>query len=711
MDDLLNLSRKYASLGWHVLPVKGKVPIGGEGWQNKTTTDIEAAEVLATIGDGIGVQLGNKSGIVDVECDSEQATQELQELLGTIPVTPTFQSSRGCHYLFRWSDKWPAPTKAVFKIGAIEFRTGNSKAAQSVFPPSGGRTWIVSPETAVAEFPKIDEVCRLYEANHKRKEFTPLFDNSPSYGDNETLDVPKWLSKHGYGIIARDEVAGVTRWFIECPRRELHTTPDGVKDCCVTQSLDGKLGGHCFHQSCGMDTWDSLRDAIGPLEYSDFHDDESFDDANISAIINQLWPTQEQKDADVEHDSDEDFCRAMVPATGILRLVFDFYCSCAYRESHVMGLAVSLSLCETIFGRRVRSHTDMRTNDYNLILATTGSGKEACETAITKILNVADASGSHMLPPDVQSGNGLMHAIALNPCSVWVCDEFGKILQAVLDKKGNQHVKNIGNHLLKLYGKSAGSYGGAAHSDGVRNKVDQPHLVVLGLSTASTVFDSITSENVADGLLGRIAFWPVQDRPEPKTDLEIVTPSDELASKVAHWIQFAPGGGNLASVNPTPETVKMSVDARLRWQSHAKQIDEKMRSEPESRAAVWARVATRSMKLALVHRCARVEEPPANTCWDFVQVEIQDVNWGIKLANWLAKIACGLVKENTVDKSLGKAKMILIKAVENGPASRRELLRAFRSVTAGDLDSAAIELGLTTRKEINGGRPKVFYEK
>jgi hypothetical protein len=461
-----------------------------------------------------------------------------------------------------------------------------------------------------------------------------------------------------------------------------------------------------------MTDWQALKAALEPpksKDYDNLKPTESLE--HIDSIINQLWPTQEQKDADVEHDSDEDFCRAMVPATGILRLVFDFYCSCAYRESHVMGLAVSLSLCETIFGRRVRSHTDMRTNDYNLILATTGSGKEACETAITKILNVADASGSHMLPPDVQSGNGLMHAIALNPCSVWVCDEFGKILQAVLDKKGNQHVKNIGNHLLKLYGKSAGTYGGAAHSDGVRNKVNQPHLVVLGLSTASTVFDSITSENVADGLLGRIAFWPVQDRPEPKTDLEIVTPSDELASKVAHWIQFAPGGGNLASVNPTPETVKMSVDARLRWQSHAKQIDEKMRSEPESRAAVWARVATRSMKLALVHRCARVEEPPANTCWDFVQVEIQDVNWGIKLANWLAKIACGLVKENTVDKSLGKAKMILIKAVENGPANRRELLRAFRSVTAGDLDSAAIELGLTIRKDGSGGRPKVFYEK
>jgi hypothetical protein len=228
-------AKLYASLGWHVLPVKGKVPAGGDGWQFKTTDDQEAAEVLATIGDGIGVQLGNKSGIVDVECDSEEASLELERLLGTIPATPTFQSTRGKHYLFKWSAGWPAPNKAVFKIGAIEFRTGNAKAAQSVFPPSGGREWVVDPTTPVAEFPSMDRIHEAYEANHKRKEFQPISDSSPSYSDGETLDVPKWLSKHGVSIIGRDEVEGVTRWYIDCPCKDRHTTKDAVKDCCVTQ--------------------------------------------------------------------------------------------------------------------------------------------------------------------------------------------------------------------------------------------------------------------------------------------------------------------------------------------------------------------------------------------------------------------------------------------------------------------------------------------
>ncbi len=157
----------------------------------------------------------------------------------------------------------------------------------------------------------------------------------------------------------------------------------------------------------------------------------------------------------------------MVPKIGLLRDIFEFYNENAYRRSSVMGLAVAVSLCQTAFGRRISSYTDLRTNDYNVILAATGSGKEACESTITKILAAADETDSFLLPPDVQSGNGLMKAISHNPCSIWVCDEFGKILQAVLDKKGNKHIKDVGVHLLKLYGKSNGIYGGAAHSDGI----------------------------------------------------------------------------------------------------------------------------------------------------------------------------------------------------------------------------------------------------
>jgi hypothetical protein len=422
----------------------------------------------------------------------------------------------------------------------------------------------------------------------------------------------------------------------------------------------------------------------------------------------------ENLNLDFEEDfDDEDFCLSCIPESGLLRGVFDFYSEVCYRKSNMMGLAVSLSLCQTILGRRVRSHTDLRTNDYNLIIAPTGSGKEACETNITKILSAADASNSMLLPPDIQSGNGLMHAISQQPCGIWCCDEFGKILQAILDKKGNLHIKNIGNHLLKLYGKASGVYGGAAHSDGVRNKVVQPHLVLLGLATASTVFSGVGADQVSDGLIGRIAFFPVQDRPPEKETMSIAEPSAELVRAVRSWIEYTPGRGNLNDLFPEPSIVEMTPDALERWKQHRQGIDHKMREESESRAAVWARVAARAMKLALTHRCARLTSMAAETDFGLVKIEMEDIAWGIKLANWLARNACSLVQENTVDVELAKARALITEALKHGRVNRAVLLAANRSLTSGGLDAAAKSLGLIKTKEKSGkrGRPPEFYER
>jgi hypothetical protein len=94
----------YASLGWTVIPVRGKVPQGGTGWPSLATRDPGEAACLFEDWphDGVGVLLGAKSGIIDVECDNEQAAAELVEMfVGEIPITPCFQSSRGRHYLRR----------------------------------------------------------------------------------------------------------------------------------------------------------------------------------------------------------------------------------------------------------------------------------------------------------------------------------------------------------------------------------------------------------------------------------------------------------------------------------------------------------------------------------------------------------------------------------------------------------------------------------
>jgi len=419
-------------------------------------------------------------------------------------------------------------------------------------------------------------------------------------------------------------------------------------------------------------------------------------------------------DLDIEEElTDEEFCLDCVPASGLLRDIFGYYVDTCHQQSNIMGLAISLALCETLFGRRVRSHTDLRTNDYNMIIAPTSTGKEACEKVITKLLVQADATGSMLLPPDIQSGNGLMHAISHQPCGIWVCDEFGKMMQAFLDKRGNLHTKNIGNHLLKLYGKSDGIYGGAAHSDGVRNRVVQPHLVLLGLSTGSTFFSDLTEEQLSDGLIGRIAFFQVTDRPKPKEDVNIVDPSDSLIARIRNWIEYRPGTGNLTDLHPDPAVIRMTGEAKQRWTQHRMDIFERMNEQNESRAAVWARVAARSMKLALVHRCARLEGMATTTDFAQVQIEIEDIDWGIRLANWLARKCYSLVLQCVQIKSLAKAKAILLREVKPGErVSTQSLHRRYSMIESGTFAEAAADLGIDRIRIPSGrrGRPPEYYE-
>lgn len=406
---------------------------------------------------------------------------------------------------------------------------------------------------------------------------------------------------------------------------------------------------------------------------------------------------------------DEQFCAGSVPESGLLREIFDYYCQTSHRTSYVMGLAVAVSLCEMLFGRRITSHTDMRTNDYNVIMAPTASGKEACETTIAKILTSVDKCW--MIPPDVQSGNGLLKAVNTMPCGIWVCDEFGKVLEAILDKKSNNgHAKQIGTHLLKLYSKSSGIYGGAAHADGLRNETNQPHLVLLGLTTGQ-IFESIDSKQIQDGLFGRLAFWPVQNRPKRKANRAVPVP-ERLSLGAQQWLSWSPVTGNLGI--PDPAILEMSAEAEARWNHHADAIDERMEHESESRAAIWGRVAARAMKLSLVHRAARVEDDPGTVDWVFTRIEIQDVDWGIRVANWLARVACALIRENVVDNQAARARHVLETTVQKlGSVARRDLMREYRSISGSEFTAAAESLEKEGRivivNEQTTTKPRLVY--
>ena len=188
-----------------------------------------------------------------------------------------------------------------------------------------------------------------------------------------------------------------------------------------------------------------------------------------------------------------------------------------------------------------------------------------------------------------------------------------------------------------------------------------------------------------------------------------VEPSSELVERVRQWLAWSPGVGNAPDCPPIAETLLMTSEAAERWQHHAEEIDEKHDHESEAKAAIWARAAARSMKLAMVSVASRIQGDPGALWWASQRVEIGDIEWGIRLSNWLARSACEAIKARVVDKQQNKAKAFL-SVIPPGGSVAAQILQKNHGISKGDLEQAAMELGLERREEKNSrGRPSIVY--
>lgn len=120
----------YARGLW-VVPQWGRASV--LDWQNYQLNEDDLRYYFADDKPNVAIAL-HKSLWVDVECDSEEASTQLYELIGDVR-TPTWKSRRGLHRLFLRPEGAPDLNKVM--IGEIEVRGCSETAgALSTVPPS-----------------------------------------------------------------------------------------------------------------------------------------------------------------------------------------------------------------------------------------------------------------------------------------------------------------------------------------------------------------------------------------------------------------------------------------------------------------------------------------------------------------------------------------------------------------------------------------------
>jgi hypothetical protein len=141
------------SLGARIVPVArhDKRPLG-TAWQTRATDDPDTIARWLARGN-VGILLGH-GGLIDIEYDDDAGRLAFHAMRTAAGVpfadieTPTWESSRGVHRLYRLAGT--LPDRGWIKRGGLEIRLGG-KPAQSVLPPSihpsgVAYAWTISPQ-------------------------------------------------------------------------------------------------------------------------------------------------------------------------------------------------------------------------------------------------------------------------------------------------------------------------------------------------------------------------------------------------------------------------------------------------------------------------------------------------------------------------------------------------------------------------------------
>ena len=255
------------------------IPCGSKGpktaaWQNKWPSPSEVQAALRR-GKNIGLILGPKSGVLDLEVDGPEGEASRRKLFGgEPPVTPRWQSLRGRHDLFKYDNRL-AMLGASFKhrdYPGLEFRIGGA-SAQSIIPPSTvdgfRREWEVSlvdhdpselPEEVVQKIILLKTGER--SAEHMQNRSDALDCLGDDLRDSKMAKLAAYFKKHGIEHSV-ESIGGICRIrFENCPLRGSAHRDGGAV---VFVNADGSHWFDCKHAKCVGKTFVDVEKQFGPL--------------------------------------------------------------------------------------------------------------------------------------------------------------------------------------------------------------------------------------------------------------------------------------------------------------------------------------------------------------------------------------------------------------------------------------------------------------
>ena len=390
---------------------------------------------------------------------------------------------------------------------------------------------------------------------------------------------------------------------------------------------------------------------------------------------------------------------------GLIGEIIDYTLQTSIYPQPELALAGAIALMGCITGRKVETSERLRTNVYVMGLAPSGSGKEHAQSVNQEILEAA--GGSELIGPEsLASDAGLRNALSERPCTLLQIDEIGRMFQAMKNPGKSPHLFKIGDEFLKLFGKANKTYRGTGYSDTTKNVlINQPHCCIYGTSVPKMFWDSLTSDNVGEGLVGRfMVFESSKGYVNSQKPYRGELPSS-IIQKVEWWLNWEPSGHMFAGTAQgkcLPAVIPFTEEAEERLRTHRKAIEERRSRDSVLHASIWSRSAEKACKLALLFACSKAMEHAPEA------ISLEEMDLGIKLSNWLTRSLIMKVDENVSENQVeGDLKRVL-KLIQDGMTFNQLTRKTqwLRSKERKDILESLVQMGLITTAMIEtSGRP------
>lgn len=293
---------------------------------------------------------------------------------------------------------------------------------------------------------------------------------------------------------------------------------------------------------------------------------------------------------------------------GLVGEVAQYIYEAAPRPVQEIALVGAIGFVAGIVGRAFNvSGTGL--NQYVLLLAPTGTGKEAINVGISKLVTAvrggaeggAPTINDFIGPGEVRSDAALIKWLARFPCFVSIVGEFGIRLKSMSALNANPNELGVKRMLLDLFNKSGHGniLNPMAYSDKEKNtpSIASPAFTLLGETTPERFFDALDESMIADGLIPRFLTIEYKGhRPALSERHAMAQPSfalvDMCRTLVVHVMQVMAQNGVVH--------VKQTAEAEAILSDFDRYCDA-MINDPNSREItrhMWNRAHVKALKLA-----------------------------------------------------------------------------------------------------------------